>query len=133
MAYVGEVEAQPDGPRVWSRAPLTAQHPQWPRMRSRWLIAPSPEGWHDVALSEWELDRAGWADLHPHTETNLVVSWEQHVDCQGRTVVVGAGELVQVPAGCVGRYWAPEHARMIAVYGPNPAAENTDVIEYWEL
>ena len=33
------------------------------------------------------------------------------------------GDLVRVPAGSIGRYWAPRHARMLGIYGPNPDAE----------
>ena len=35
---------------------------------------------------------------------------------------------MQVPAGCTGRYWAPEYARMLAVYGPNPDAVDTQLM-----
>lgn len=120
------------GPRVWPRETPSASKER-PRMRTRWIIAPSPGGWSDVALSEWELERAGWADRHPHTETNLVLEGHLHVECDGKTVVAGPGDTVQVPGGAVGRYWAPEHARMVAVYGPNPGAEDSDVVAYWHL
>ena len=102
-------------------------------MRSRWIVEPRPAGWSDFALSEWELRAAGWSDLHPHTETNLVVEGELHVECGGETVVAAAGDTVTVPAGQVGRYWAPTYARMFAIYGPNPDAVPTDDGEYWPL
>jgi ethanolamine utilization protein EutQ (cupin superfamily) len=73
------------------------------------------------------------ADLRQQTETNFVLAGELHVECEGRTVVVGPGDTVQVPARIVGRYWAQEHARIIAVYGPNPAAKGTEITEYWDL
>jgi quercetin dioxygenase-like cupin family protein len=73
--------------------------------------------------------RAGWTDHHPHTETNVVLDGRLHVECQGVTVVAGPGDTVQVPAGRAGRYWAPEYARMLAVYGPNPAAEESDLVD----
>lgn len=120
------------GPRVWTRE-QPKPSPARPRMRTRWIIAPDPDGWSDVALSEWELERAGWTDRHPHTETNIVLAGELHVECEGTTVVVGEGQTVQVPGGSTGRYWAPSYARMLAVYGPNPDAEDTEATEYWEI
>jgi hypothetical protein len=30
-----------------------------------------------------------------------------------------AGEVARVPAGTVGRYWAPKYARLLAIYGPS--------------
>lgn len=114
-------------------APLTVKSAERQRMRSRWIRPPRTEGWADFAMSEWELTGAGWADYHPHTETNLVLDGELHVECRGTTVVAAAGDTVIVPAGHVGRYWAPTYARMIAIYGPNPDAEQSDVVDYWEI
>ena len=103
-------------------------------MRSRWIFAPSPEGWPEFALSEWELERAGWSDYHPHSETNVVLAGELYVSCDDGPVVVAAvGDTVTVPAGVVGRYWAPSFARMLAIYGPNPDAQETELLGYWEL
>jgi len=101
--------------------------------KCRWLLEPLPESWSDFVLSEWELERIGWTDLHPHDETNIVVEGELHVECDGETVVVGPRGTVRVPAGKVGRYWAPVYARMIAVYGPNPSGAKTEYGEYWEI
>jgi len=101
--------------------------------KCRWLLAPLPESWSDFVLSEWELERIGWTDLHPHDETNIVVEGELHVECEGETVVVGPRGTVRVPAGKVGRYWAPVYARMVAVYGPNPSGAKTEYGEYWEI
>lgn len=102
-------------------------------MRTRWMVPPSSDGWAEFALSEWELTAAGWSDHHPHSETNIVLEGELHVECGGLTVVAAAGDTVVVPAGQVGRYWAPVHARMIAIYGPNPAGHDTDLLGYWEI
>ena len=102
-------------------------------MRTRWVIPPSEDGWGGFALSEWELTAAGWSDRHPHSETNVVLEGELHVESGGVTVVASAGDTVTVPAGEVGRYWAPVRARMIAIYGPNPEADDTDLLGYWEL
>jgi hypothetical protein len=41
-------------------------------------------------------------------------------DPRGRDTIATAGDTVTVTAGSVGRYWAPEYARMLAIYAPNP-------------
>ena len=104
-----------------------------PRMRSRWVLEPGGEAWDGFALSEWELTAAGWSDCHPHSETNVVLEGELHVSSGGVTVVASKGDTVTVEAGEVGRYWAPVHARMLAIYGPNPEGESTTGTSYWEL
>jgi ethanolamine utilization protein EutQ (cupin superfamily) len=104
-----------------------------PRIRSRRMIHPGSGAWDDVAVSEWELTAAGWSDQHPHTETNIVLEGELHVESGGVTVVASAGDTVTVPAGQAGRYWAPVYARMVAVYGPNPDGEATELLGYWEI
>lgn len=112
--------------------PFTSVH--GPRMRTRWIRPPDPAGWADVAVSEWELRAAGWSDRHPFSETNIVVAGELHVSCDdGPTVIAGPGDTVVVAAGVTGRYWAPEYARMYGIYGPNPGAEATEALGYWEL
>lgn len=129
----------PQEPRAETKATVVSNSalqasPDRPRMRTRWIFSPSPEGWPDFALSEWELERAGWSDYHPHTETNVVVSGELFVSCDdGPVVIAAAGDTVTVPAGVVGRYWAPTYARMLAIYGPNPDALETQLLGYWEL
>jgi ethanolamine utilization protein EutQ (cupin superfamily) len=35
-------------------------------------------------------------------------------------VTAGPGDVVRVPAGHPAYYYAPVHARMLYVYGPNP-------------
>ena len=120
-------------PRLISGGAGLQPRPDRPRMRTRWVIPPSADGWQEFALSEWELTAAGWSDRHPHSETNVVLEGELHVESGGVTVVASAGDTVTVPAGEVGRYWAPVHARMIAIYGPNPEADDTDLLGYWEL
>ena len=69
---------------------------------------------------EWELRGESWTDEHPHDEFNYVLEGCLFVECDGETVEALAGDVVQIPAGSIGRYWAPRHARMLAVYGPNP-------------
>lgn len=90
---------------------------------SRAFIPPTPEGWSGVALTEWELTAQEWIDEHPHDEFNYVIEGTLMVSCDGETVQATAGQVVLVPAGSRGRYWAPDHARMLAIYGPNPRGE----------
>lgn len=96
--------------------------------RSRAFIPPSADGWSGVALMEWELTAQEWIDEHPHDEFNYVLEGTLMVSCDGETVEVAAGQVVRVPAGSRGRYWAPEHARMLAVYGPNPRGESSTIV-----
>lgn len=104
---------------LWKADALVALKNEWPGMRSRWIISPQTGGWGGFALSEWELERAAWTDLHHHDEVNVVVEGELHVECDGKTVVAKPGDSVRVRAGHLGRYSAPKYARMVAVYGPN--------------
>ena len=120
-------------PSVVGAAPELEAEPEMPRMRSRWVLEPADEAWDGFALSEWELTAAGWADRHPHTETNIVVEGELHVESGGVTVIAATGDTVTVPAGQTGRYWAPSYARMMAIYGPNPDGEKSTDLGYWEL
>src|SRR5687767_13855186 len=92
----------------------------WPGMRSRWIVPPRDEGWPDVVLSEWELERAVWTDLHHHDEINHILEGELHVETGGTSVIARTGDTVRVAAGQLGRYSAPKYARMFTVYGPNP-------------
>jgi ethanolamine utilization protein EutQ (cupin superfamily) len=101
--------------------------------RSRAFIAPSDTGWSGVALMEWQLTRQEWVDEHPHDELNYVLEGTLMVSCDGETVEAPAGSVVRVPAGSRGRYWAPEHARMLAVYGPNPRGEPSTVLGIRDL
>jgi ethanolamine utilization protein EutQ (cupin superfamily) len=97
------------------------------------MVKPTGPAWNGFALSEWELTAAGWADHHPHSETNYVLEGELHVESGGVTVVASAGDAVTVPEGQVGRYWAPVYARMLAIYGPNPEGRPTQNLDYWEI
>jgi quercetin dioxygenase-like cupin family protein len=128
-----EEREEPPAPSVVRAAPELEAEPATPRMRSRWVLEPAGQAWDGFALSEWELTAAGWSDRHPHSETNIVLEGELHVQAGGVTVVAVAGDTVTVPAGQVGRYWAPVHARMMAIYGPHPHGESTTDLGYWEL
>lgn len=108
------------GVDLWPNTELSPLREDWPGMRSRWIIPPRTEGWSDFVLSEWELEKAAWSDLHHHDEVNVVVEGELHVESAGESVVARPGDTVRVPAGQLGRYSAPVYARMITIYGPNP-------------
>jgi quercetin dioxygenase-like cupin family protein len=113
----GRPEEEPVPPELYPAGPLTSRPG---RPRSHAFIAPRTEGWSQVALMEWELTGETWSDEHPHDEYNYVLDGLLLVTCDGQTVEVPAGSAVRVPAGTTGRYSAPTHARMLAVYGPNP-------------
>ena len=108
---------QQDGPGVLSR-PVNRE----------------PAGaWSGPVVTEWELTGAGWEDRHPHTELNVVLAGRLHVESGGIEVVLGPGDCVEVAAGATGRYWAPEYARMLAVYGPNPEGAPTPEGRSWQI
>lgn len=121
-----------DEPLRQPAGPLVAP-PERPRMGTRWIYEPDPAGWSDFALSEWELTAAGWSDFHVHTETNVVLSGELYVECNGRTVIGRPGDTITVPAGRTGRYWTPTSARMLAIYGANPSGRAAAGGDYWEI
>jgi ethanolamine utilization protein EutQ (cupin superfamily) len=99
-------------------------------MPGRTIIEADPAGWAGVAVSEWELTAAAWTDRHPHDEINYVLEGELHVEADGETVVARAGDTVCVAAGSTGTYAAPVHARMLAIYGPNPDGAPSDSFAY---
>jgi len=88
---------------------------------ARVIIAPSRNGWDQLAMGEWELRAAGFGDCHPHDEVTYVLEGRLEVDCAGRRVVAEPGDVVRVPAHEPAYYFAPEYARMLYVYGPNPS------------
>lgn len=122
-----------DGPMLLSAEPMQQMLDYTPRARSRWIIPPSKDGWDDFVLSEWELTASGFSDLHGHVEVNLVVEGELHVEANGLEVIARPGDTVCTPANSIGRYWAPTHARMIAIYGRNPDAVEEEYLKYWEI
>lgn len=85
----------------------------------RTIIPPLPGGWTEPAVFEWELRAESWTDEHPHTEYNYVIEGVLFVESEGVTVEAHAGDLVRVPAGVAGKYWAPAYARLLAIYGPS--------------
>lgn len=78
----------------------------------------------DPSFFEWELRGEEWSDEHAHDEYVYVLAGEVHVTAEARTVVAGPGDLVVVPAGSRGFYAAPDHARLLSVYGPRPATQH---------
>jgi len=87
--------------------------------RCRALVPLPQNAWSEPVLFEWELRAESWIDEHPHSEYNFVIAGELFVESGGVTVQAQAGDLVRVPAGCAGRYWAPRYARLLAIYGPS--------------
>ncbi|WP_321822453.1 MULTISPECIES: cupin domain-containing protein [unclassified Burkholderia] len=107
--------------------------PATPRMRARWIVAPSPDGWRNTAVTEWELIGAGFSDLHPHEESAFILEGELHVEVSGQEFIARPGDYINVPAGAKGRYWAPRYARMLGIYGPNPGGKKSEYYDYWEI
>ena len=104
-----------DAPTKFARSALSAE--EGPRCRS--IVPTVPEGWSEPVLYEWELTAESWTDQHPHSEYNFVIEGELFVEAGGVTVEARSGDVVRVPAGAVGRYWAPNYARLLAIYGPS--------------
>ena len=110
------------GPVVHARSELCGNP------RSHAFVPPDPRGWNSVAIMEWELSGQEWVDQHPHAEFNYVLEGTLFVEAGGEAVEVPAGSLVEVRGGLRGRYRAPVHARMLAIYGPNPDGAPSTVI-----
>jgi quercetin dioxygenase-like cupin family protein len=84
------------------------------------IIAAPPEGWPDLAMGEWELRGDEVGDQHPHVEVTYVLEGRLVVDCDGERLAAGPGDVVRVPRGRAAYYSAPDYARMLFIYGPNP-------------
>jgi mannose-6-phosphate isomerase-like protein (cupin superfamily) len=104
-----------DAPMKFSRADLTGDN----EPKCRVITPPAQRGWSEPVLSEWQLTAESWTDQHPHSEYNFVIEGRLFVESGGVTVEAQAGDVVRVPAGAVGRYWAPGYARLLAIYGPS--------------
>lgn len=102
-------------PTKFSRAELSGVN----RPKCRVIMPPVPGGWSEPAMFEWELTGESWTDEHPHSEYNFVIEGRLFVESGGVTVEAHSGDVVRVPAGVAGRYWAPEYARLLAIYGPS--------------
>ncbi len=117
-----------DAPSLYARADLGGGN--GPSCRD--IIAAQADGWTEPAIMEWELKGESWTDWHPHVEYNYVIDGQLFVESGGVTVEARGGDLVRVPAGTVGRYWAPKYARLLAIYGPNRGQPSRE-IEYRKL
>lgn len=117
-----------DAPTLFARGDLADR--DGPGCRD--IIAATASGWSEPAIMEWQLRGESWTDWHPHVEYNYVIEGQLLVESGGVTVEARRGDLVRVPAGTVGRYWAPEYARLLAIYGPN-RGEPSREIEYRKL
>lgn len=121
------------GPDRWPAQPLGVHKPEWEGLRANLLTPPPTASWDGCVLTEWELRSAGWQDRHDHDEFTYVLEGELHLSCEGEEVVLKQGDVGRVPAGRVGRYVAPNYARMLAVYGPNPTGTEASEIRYWDV
>jgi mannose-6-phosphate isomerase-like protein (cupin superfamily) len=104
-----------NAPTKYSRTDLSGRDAP----RCRVILPPTQGGWSEPALFEWELTGESWTDEHPHSEYNFVIEGQLFVESGGVTVEALAGDVVRVPAGAVGKYWAPKYARLLAIYGPS--------------
>ena len=95
---------------------------------SRPILGAGTAAWEGVVLGEWELERAWLEDRHPHDEINYVLDGELVVSCGGAVHRLRAGDTIRVPGGSAARYEAPQYARMLFVYGPNPQGAPSAVI-----
>ena len=104
-----------DTPTKYSRTEMNGDD----RPKCRTILPPQRGDRSEPALFEWELTGEAWTDEHPHSEYNFVIEGQLFVECGGVTVEAQTGDVVQVPAGAAGKYWAPKHARLLAIYGPS--------------
>ncbi|WP_020180042.1 cupin domain-containing protein [Methylopila sp. M107] len=104
------------GPTRWPRTELVEDDGP----KNRWFTEPAAGGWSQPVIMEWELTAESWTDEHVHDEYAYVLQGVLFVECDGVTVEARTGDMVRVPGGSVGRYWAPDHARMLGIYAPNP-------------
>jgi mannose-6-phosphate isomerase-like protein (cupin superfamily) len=104
-----------DTPTKFPRGPFSERD----EPKCRVILPPAPGGWSEPVLFEWELTAESWTDEHPHSEYNYVIEGRLFVEAGGVTVEAQAGDVVRVPAGAAGRYWAPKYARLLAIYGPS--------------
>lgn len=122
-----------DNLAFWPRDTPKPLKPEWDKMGTRQIVPIAKGGWGNYSISEWDLRAASWQDFHPHSEYNMVLEGELYVAAGGDVKVLGPGDVARVPAGHMGRYWAPQYARMLGVYGPNPEGDASTGFEYWPL
>lgn len=105
-------------PKKWQRSALVSNEGP----KARWFTGPA-EVWTEPVIMEWELTGESWTDEHAHDEFAYVLEGQLFVESGGVTVEANEGDMVCVPAGSIGRYYAPKHARLLGIYGPNPHGE----------
>ncbi|MEI6374648.1 MAG: cupin domain-containing protein [Actinomycetes bacterium] len=115
--------------------PVVALEPDSDGTRNacRDIIVPPGTAWDGFALMEWELEKAGWQDLHPHDETTYMLEGELEIESEGVTVILRPGDAVTVRGGHLGRYVARNYARMLAIYGPNPTGAESSSFSSWRV
>ena len=111
-------------PKKFSRTDLS-ENGNKPKCRV--IVPPVKGGWSEPRLFEWELTAESWADQHPHSEYNFVIEGQLFVESGGVVVEAHAGDVVRVPAGAAGRYWAPKYARLLSIYGPSNGAPSRNL------
>lgn len=104
-------------PRKWEKTALVGEN----KPKGRWFTGPPSGSWTEPIISEWELSGEAWTDEHAHDEFAYVLEGQLFVESDGVTVEANQGDMVCVPSGAIGRYFAPIYARMLGIYGPNPA------------
>lgn len=102
-------------PTKFSRTELSGKD----QPKCRVIVPPEQGSWSEPVLFEWVLTAESWTDQHPHSEYNFVIEGQLFVESGGVTIEAKAGDVVRVSAGAVGRYWAPDYARLLAIYGPS--------------
>ena len=107
-------------PTKFSRTDLSGHD----KPKCRLILPPVQGGRSEPALYEWELTAESWTDEHPHSEYNFVIEGQLFVESGGVTVEARTGDVVRVPAGAAGRYWAPRYARLLAIYGPSKSGSS---------
>jgi hypothetical protein len=122
-----------DSPLVIHPSALLPVDDRGLRNSCRDVIAPDGPAWGGFALSEWELERAGWQDLHPHDETTYLIEGELEIESEGVRVTLRPGDAVTVRGGHLGIYVARDYARMLAIYGPNPDGAISTSFRSWQV
>jgi len=121
-----------DALRFYPAAPLELED-DGSHSPCRDVIVPPGTAWEGFALMEWELEKAGWQDLHPHDETTYLLEGELEIESEGSTVIWKVGDAATVRGGHLGTYVARGYARMLAIYGPNPTGAPSSSFKSWRV
>jgi len=93
------------------------------------MIPPRRDGWTDVAVSEWDWCAPVGRTTTPTRRRTSCSTAACMSSAKASPWSQGPETRCRCPPDRAGRYWAPEYARMLAVYGPNPAAEESDLVD----